>query len=493
MKKQLLAGILFPVCALAHNSLFWGEKMGLNTLLFAFLMTSALFFLHPESTKSRPAIISAVGVLLTACMVVWHNSLLGKVAHCLFFTALIGFVQARELRFIFYAFCLGVVSMVEMRVKVLQEVFAGMRGKNSRSWQLASNVRMMGVVAPVVFLFFGMYYFSNEKFAQFTGQFFAKTWAFFVENFSPQWMLSMLGSILVAGGILWKTSPAFFEKIQARQAFALLRRKLPLLQPVFDRGMMDLKKEHRTAFLLLAVLNKLLLTVNVFDIRYVWFGDAPDNPYSLKMYVHEGTWLLIAAILLAIAVLLFVFRKNLNFFPENKWLKILAYCWIAQNAVLACSVGVRNWRYIEACGLAYKRIGVCLFLALVLFGLGTVAWKIMRARTLYFLWHHNAWAMFGILALASCVNWDVFITRHNLAAETKYPLDAVFLIREVSDKNLFLLEENMPVLTKKAPESIYGLPVDYEKWVREKRQDFEAEQAKYSWLSWNWADERNLN
>ena len=130
----------------------------------------------------------------------------------------------------------------------------------------------------------------------------------------------------------------------------------------------------------------------------------------MKIYVHEGTYLLILAILLAMGIILVLFRKNINFIPNNDKLRKLAYFWLAQNVILAFSVGMRNFRYIEFCGLAYKRIGVFIFLILTFYGLKTMHEKISEKKTLHHVIHKNAWVLYLTLIAASCINWDVFIT-----------------------------------------------------------------------------------
>lgn len=458
--------------------------MGLNTLLFAIFMIGALFFLHPDSCHSRPALLSSVGVILTATMIVLHNSLMAKVTHVLFFVALIGFVQSRELKFIFNAFSLGVVSLLDMRVKVFQEVFKP-AGHKKPAWRLASNTGMMMVVLPVFVVFFGLYFTANQKFAEISGQFFTSIFTYLWETFSLTRLLSLAISVLVAGSILWKTSADFFEKLEAKQSFQLARQRVVSAKNSIA-GTLGLKREFQTAVLLVASLNLLLLIVNIVDIRYVWFGDAPDNPLTLKQYVHEGTYVLILAILLAMAVLLVFFRRNLNFYPGNQAIRWAAYAWIVQNAILAFSVGVRNVQYIESCGLAYKRIGVFVFLLLTMFGLWTMYLKISRKRSLYYLLFQNGWAVFTALLLVSFINWDVFISRYNIHFSTKFPLDSDFLIEEVSDKNLFLLTQHRAEIERKSGAPNPGYPIE-QKWKR-----FIEKQKEYSWLSWNWSDHRNL-
>jgi hypothetical protein len=489
MKKQLITSVLFPVCAIGHHLLFWEEKMGLNTLLFSLLMTAALFYLSPESRKSGPALITATAVILTAGLVVWNNSLFSKVNHIIFSICLVGFVQGQELRFIFFAFCLGIISMFEMRIKALRELFP-------RSWQakpgcgLPANAKMMVTVAPVFLVFFSLYFFANNKFAELTLHFFLNIIRFVEEEISLPRMLSLAVSILITGSILWKTSVTYFQRLQLNQTFMLVRERSVPVKNLAITDISGLRKEYRTVFFLIIILNKLLLTMNILDIRYVWFGDIPDNPSTLKAYVHEGTYLLIASILFAMGVVLFVFRKNLNFYPENKWLRWLTFGWIVQNGVLALSVGIRNWQYIDACGLAYKRIGVFIFLLLTLFGLWTMFRKVQEKRSFYFLAYQNGWALFVVLLLACFVNWDVFITRYNLSASLNLPLDTGFLLHEVSDKNLFVLEENQGriarLLNQETPANTF-----FESALFEKKRSFCECQSKQSWLSWNLADERN--
>ncbi len=489
MKKQLLASVLFPVCALAHNFLFWGEKMGLNALLFAIIMIPALFFLHPEAIKSKQAIISAFGVLLTAVMVILNNSFMAKTTHILFFIAMIGFVQCRELRFIFYAFCLGVVSLFDMRIKMLKEVFRV--GKQpTTQWRLASQSRMMMVVAPVFVLFFIMYFKANEQFAELSSYFFIHILNYILETFSWERLISLAISVIVAGSLLWKTSSIFFQKWQARQT-PILKRERNKQPALISAGTNSLKTEFRTAVLMFSSLNLLLLIVNLVDINYVWFGEISNNPLKLKQFVHEGTYILIAAILSAMGVILYYFRRNLNFLPGNQIIKYLAYAWIAQNAVLALSVGARNYYYINACGLAYKRIGVFIFLLLTIYGLWTLFIKISKKKSFYYLWFQNGWAFYTVLLLVSFVNWDVFITRYNINTQASNPIDARFLVEEVSDKNLFLLTENKEKIAQNMTLFPYG-NLEFSNLIDRKWERFAREQAEYSWLSWNLTDQRNL-
>jgi len=173
-----------------------------------------------------------------------------------------------------------------------------------------------------------------------------------------------------------------------------------------------LRTELKSGIFLLIILNMLILSENSIDIYWVWFNFEWDGEY-LKQFVHEGTYLLILSILISIAITLYFFRGNLNFFVRSGILKLLSYLWLFQNVILAISVGIRNYRYIETFALAFRRIGVFFFLALVLFGIFTVIYKIRNRMSGFYLFKVNALAVYIVLVIMAVFNWDIIIARYN--------------------------------------------------------------------------------
>lgn len=140
---------------------------------------------------------------------------------------------------------------------------------------------------------------------------------------------------------------------------------------------LNLRKEYLVA--VFGLVNTLLLVVNATDVRWLWFGFEPAPGFDLAQFVHEGTYVLIFSILLVVGIVLWFFRRNLNFYaPGLRVLRWGATVWVLQNGVLAVSVGLRNYYYILNSGIAHKRIGVCFFLLLPFFGLATVLLKIWQ-------------------------------------------------------------------------------------------------------------------
>jgi len=490
MKKQISTNLLVLLCAIAYNALFWSEKMGVNILIFSVLMIGVLFFTHSEGVKSRPALITAFGTILTAIMVVWHNSFFAKTIHILSFVTFIGFVQARTLRFVWYGFLLGAMN-IGLFIRKLSQIIPEKGLLSPRKQVAFRSLRLSVVPLLVVGVFYAIYYNANPAFSTLSDQFWTNFFQIFSWDISFERLLFFATGLFLTGGMIWKyVHPKLLEN-QEKQTETLIRDRKKTSQSTSHFSMIALKNEYSMGWMVLISLNALLFLVNGLDIVNVWFGEAPENPLLLKNYVHEGTYLLILAILLAMGVVLFLFRKNLNFYQKSNPLRIACFVWIAQNALLAFSVFIRNYTYINTCGLAYKRIGVMIFLALTLFGLYTLFLKIRNKKTFYFLLHRNSWALYFSLILTALVNWDVFITDYNLTANTKNGIDVTFLMNDVSDKNLFLLEQNKELLAEKSATSSFNHIDKVEYALTQKRANFEEKQLELSWLSWNYSDWRN--
>jgi hypothetical protein len=210
-----------------------------------------------------------------------------------------------------------------------------------------------------------------------------------------------------------------------------------------------LKRHYLVAILSFSLLNVLLLLANALDLRYVWLDFSEKSAAELSDYVHAGTQLLIIAILLAIGVVVYFFRRNLNFYPDEKQrLRQLAYLWLLQNSILALSVGFRNYHYLNTYGLTSLRVGVMIFLLMVITGLYFTFRKIRDKKTTYYLLSANAWTMLFILTFTCLFNWTNVITHYNLKYTDADRLDVYYLCYQLSDKNLAVLKESIRFIWK---------------------------------------------
>lgn len=65
-------------------------------------------------------------------------------------------------------------------------------------------------------------------------------------------------------------------------------------------------------------------------------------------------------------------------------------------------------------GLIYKRIGVFIFLLIVLIGLVILLFKIRDRKSYYFFWYRNSWVVYLVLFIVGLINWNLLIIRINL-------------------------------------------------------------------------------
>ena len=181
-------------------------------------------------------------------------------------------------------------------------------------------------------------------------------------------------------------------------------------------------------------------------------------------------------------------------------MRMLATAWIAQNFILGLSVFLRNYHYIHFHGLAYKRIGVVVFLVLVLVGLVTLYLKIRERRTLNYLLRVNGWAAFAMMVGLTTVNWDGLIVRFNLAHWNQGEIDVDnYLV--MSDKVLPLLYADLPKVEAQMAHHRENRvrwvehldPSTFRMDLDRKRQRFIRRFMKEDWRSWTLADQRTLD
>lgn len=509
MKPALIKLSLVTAGAVLFNIIFWQEKLALNALLFDVFILSSVFYLYPAAF-TKPAmkwLLLAHAVALVTVIV--HNTELSKIAFGVTLLLLVVFIQYLH-RSVWYAaasvignYVLFIVSFVEN----LQQVkTAGLKPLGIRK-----ALRFLIIPLMIAAVFFLLYTLSNAVFQDVINDVSAAVQHFLGQIFNwfswDRFGFLLLG-LFITGGLLLKGNANGFSEKDYAAHNDMWRRKnnltkwkesalydlLKLFMGRFANGVMALRNENTVGILSLLMLNLLLLFINAIDVVYVWFGFTYTPNLNLKEYVHEGAGMLIFSIVLAMLVVLFFFRGNLNFYKKNQWLRYGAYGWIFQNAVLVVSVLLRDYYYIQHMGLAYKRIGVLVFLSMVLMGLITVFIKIHKKKTAYYLLRINGWFAIVLLVAASCVHWDETIARYNLSKKDSIPVDVEFLLT-LSDKTLPLLAANPDVLDKKIDPpydaaNFRSLPAPVPRQQFEERvQLFNEAQKKYSWLSWNMADD----
>ncbi|NII24976.1 DUF4173 domain-containing protein [Pseudoflavitalea sp. X16] len=518
MNKKISQGILVIAGGILFSLVFWQEKLGINTVLFDAFILAALFYLYANARQNAVVRWLVIGHLTCLVMIVLHNTLLSKIAFSITLLLIAGFAEYthRSAWFAGGSVLLNIIFCVAS----FADQFKRKPGTKRKRTGLSKFIRFAIFPVLLLALFFIIYLSANSvfqamaaRFELYIGRFFFS----FFNVFSPQRLLFLFFGVYVTGSLLMRSRVNYFTHKESACQDELQRSRISWKQRIqmpgwqftetimgrLARGMMALKNENTTGIISLLLLNTLLLAINIIDVSYLWINfDYMGDVFLYKM-VHEGTELLIVSIVLAMLVVLFFFKGNLNFYRRNKWLKYGAYAWIWQNCILVISVLLRDYYYIARYGLAYKRIGVLFFLLMVLIGLTTVFIKIWQRRTSYFLFRVNAWAGVILLVLASTIHWDEFIAGYNLQRKDRVPLDAEFLLT-LSDKTLPLLEANLEAFKKRQaeiPKELSDSRSGSDSWsrdntcdtcfveqIRARKDRFLQQQSHRTWLSWNYAD-----
>ncbi len=512
MKSNRVKFYSVLIGAFLFNLLFWQEKMGINSFLYDLFLLVALFSLYPEARPVSTVRWLLAGHLICLAMVLLQNTVLSMIAFSVTFLLLVAYVQFVH-RSVWYAsgsILLNVLLAVPSFFETVQP--AKQRVNHRIPWRKWIRFSIIPIILSLIFYF--LYSNSNSLFASFAQNLVNKIADFFthfLEFFSWGRIGFFIVGLFLTTVFLLRNKLNYFVTLEKNKTDELKRKRITNriretsgfttivkeLLGKFATGMMALKNIGNVGLISLVLLNVLLLVVNTIDISYIWFGYKFGDKVNLTSMIHEGTGILIASIVLAIIVLLVVFEGNLNFYRKSKYLKWGAYCWIAQNFLLVISVLLRDYYYIHESGLAYKRIGVLFYLALVMVGLVTVFWKIYKKKTNYYLFRVNAWAVIVLLVFSTAVDWDEWIASYNISHNKNILLPVDFMVN-LSNKALIVLDKERDVL-KGQQQLLLSQGVNWpyrmelDDLIDWRIKQYKEQQASYSWLSWSYSDQLLMN
>lgn len=501
-----LQKLLLPVGAILFDVLFWQERMAFNMLLFTVFVLGAVLAILPRHSpvwRSGYFWLTLLGTAASAVGVALYGSGAAQLACVASLAIWLGYCNQAHLKLVGFALLTGLYQLVPATERLMQLVRlpANVGNQVGRVWYYL-RLLLLPLVALLVFQV--LFAVANPRYNQLTTRvvgWLQEAFTLLFERLSVPHLLFFLLGLLLTAGALFLIPVHFLADRESRLGEFVLRQRnrvasLAVRQPDFQLRRfkpLDLRKEYLIAMSLLALVNGLLLVVNIIDINWIWFGFHPAPDFDLTQFVHEGTYVLILSILVAMAIVLWFFRRNLNFYqPGLRWLRLGATVWVLQNAVLALSVALRNYYYILYSGLAYKRIGVYGFLLLTLFGLGTILLKIWQRRSAYALVRLNALAAYGVLLLLAAGNWEIWIVRYNLQPRFKR-VDYGFLL-EMPDRVLPELAQHTQhlegrLLSTDTETGYDTLAVATARQLLQQRiQSFQRLAARRHWPSQTWAD-----
>jgi hypothetical protein len=489
MKKRINL-VLIILGAILFTVLFHNQTLGLNLLIFELLFFAWLLASGQIKLKGKNMFVACFGYLLSGLFVVITNSIYCITINFLALLVFAGLIIYPEIKSYSNALWLGSTSLITSQIDLLNAMLnSKFKAGKVGNWLWRSKI----FIAPslVVFFFIMIYSFSNPIFGNLTidiGTFIRQQWNYIFKSFDFSLLVTFTIGISICVFLVYKTASHYIVKydLHANEQLMRIRTIIPK-----KTAFTALKNEYRAGVFLLLALNIILLILNIIDIESVWINFDWDGMY-LKQFVHVGTYLLIISILISMGIVLYFFRKNLNFYSKNKLLKYLSYGWLIQNGILVISVAIRNFWYIHYFSLAYKRIGIVIFLTATIFGLLSIFLKVYKKKSNFYLIKINAFVLYLILTISSVINWDSIIAKHNFRNYTHSFVHLDYLST--------LPDHTLPQLDKPLEELIkidstqkdlfaftrgYMTPQAYHDIIEQRKRDFKSRWENQSWQSWN--------
>lgn len=495
MKNNLLLFFELVLALIIFDILFWQEGIGQNLLFFTLLLSG--LSIRRARSFSKEVLFAFTAMLISGLMVVWHNSGLSISMHIISTMIFLGVVKQKEITTVWEGFLGFMTNYFSQPIAYFRSLNA--QKSNSPLLNFCFRFFKVGIIPLLlIFLFFVIYQNANPKFEALTHSFTQFIAELFTDFSFAHFIFLLFGFSLIALALKSnhiKLSPF----IQKSDDLVRQKKRKVNLHPLAPKSSLlaELLAEHKIGLLLLAGLNLLLLVVNIIDIQWIWFGFEVPLDFNLKQFVHEGTYLLILSILISIGIVLYFFRGSLNFYPKNKTFVILGKLWIIQNVILSLSVFLRNYHYIDYHGLAGKRIGVIIFLTMVVFGLLTLFIKVNKRKTAAYLLRINGWFILFTLVLMSCLHWDRIIVSHNLNHDNPAEIDVDYYLQlsptvfPIIFKNLDIVEEQMQAHLARQNKTQWLSYTDidlFESQLEYKTSVYLNRISKNGWPSWNYAD-----
>lgn len=465
MKKQKTDSkiISYILAVLACSFLFYQQKFGVNSLLFTALFLPLIVFTHKKTNYSFRTGFYLVGSILSAIAVTGTNSSLSIISFFVFLLLFLAdsfIISSSPLTLLtnslYSVICAPILTIIKKLIGEPQKQSANT--PPSRGNLSVLKATTIGIPFIIFILFSSLYAGSNPAFSN------------FITFISFEWLSFTLWMALLLFGAMHFYALKTWNNWENKQKSTITRTK----KTGTNFHPLGLKYEARMGVILFLSLNVLLTLFHAVDINYLLNGAMDTDQFTYSEYVHQGVYTLIISILLAIGIILYFFRGNLNFYRQKGLVQKLAYAWVIQNIILVAGIVYKNGLYINEYSLTYKRIGVYVYLLLACIGLITTFFKIKKLHSTWRLITTNSWAAITVLLIAGFIPWDIWITQYNLQNSKEVDYDYLYHLSDANIPLLITLQDE-----EKLPE---------EHRLNQKIERFRSSYEDQSWLSWNYQD-----
>ena len=484
--------IIILLSALLFYLLFYSLTAGINVLLIA-VYSVCLFLFALKKSPGKLMYLFLIGMIVSSLSVLFaHTDLSVTIFWCCFILFL-GNFSYQQINHLHFGAILTSYSVFRLP-STMAKHFRGIKKRSGTNY--SAYIRFVFVPVITLVVLFIIYSSANDLFFQSFENFMSHV-ADFLSTISFSRILFFLLGIIVFSLCYSQTNAAAIIQADSSLSFNLVRRRRKSFLISLNRMLF---KKRQMAILLFVILNLMICWLNYLDITSIWFGFQWDGGY-LKDMVHEGTYLLIGAIIISIAVSVYYLNSNIVFLRNSRLFNLLVILWLAQNAVMIVSVVLRNTYYINFFALAYKRIFVYFFLAACLIGLISIVILILHKKSVGFLLSVNSLALYLIILCAACFNWDSIIARYNFSHYNKSFVHYNFLAA-LDDSALAYMNYSEEDLKKinVVQQSRFSFAsseeytnINFAEVIKKRKENFKKRWETRSWLEWNYPEQKAYN
>jgi hypothetical protein len=268
------------------------------------------------------------------------------------------------------------------------------RGCGKPDWRLFQQTLLVSFTAAVPILLIGTFLISGNLilgtwFNSFINDFF-RTFL----NFSVFHWLFLGFFATVALGFVWPGR-------RRLRSFSFPALPYPSASPTWIWG----------ARAVLWLMNALFLLANTVDALFLWLRNRPPAGVTYSDFVHHGTNNLIFATLWSALIIILIIEGFSASAPD---LRLAAVIWIGQNMILIFGVFRRLKLYVDAYNLTILRLGVALFLLLVLTGFILLGIYILQKRGFSWLCGSGCIAVFSLFYILQFSDLAGFVASYNV-------------------------------------------------------------------------------
>lgn len=494
LSRMKLKNIFLFFAVIAYSCLFYNQTPGINYLILNLLLICFAGVINPEIIKKFHWQIASSGAIISALMIVLHNSELAVFANITSLILVVG-ISYNPQTSLYVSALHGLMSLIVPFFSNINQYLVDLSNPKIPKRKGLFSLKTASIyVIPltITLIFYALYASADPIFGNLIKM--------------PKFHIPL--NLVVFTFVGWVILSGFFYPtgngslvIWDNQKTDILSRIKNKIKRTFE--MTALKLEHKRGVIMLVMLNVLLLFFNIFDLSFILSGKKLPEGVDYSQYVHNGVNTLIFSILLAIGIILYYFRANQNFYKNNQWLLRLTYLWILQNGLLLFGIIHKNQIYINEYGLTYKRIGVYVYLLLMCAGLLTTFWKVKYLKSVWFLLRKNTLIIYIVLIISCLINWDRLISQNQINDAKN--IDVIYLTN-LSDTVLPELQSllnnkrvNLNVQIKDYTQENnsterynYGSTpiISQRQFIENQLKNFKENYQNKDWQSWNYDDFR---